>query len=383
MGTQELITVTGAGIRSPEMLWDRILDWMDVPDSVATAIATTASKSTSGKAAAEGGIPLVGKGGVEASTTSERGTEENRSREQRRQGMAQVVRELAESGFVLLIDDFHYMQREVQTDIAKQIKEAARQGVKICTASCTHRADDVVRGNPELRGRVRAIDVGYWSKSDLAKIPEQGFALLNARVDPAMMETCLGEVSGSPQLMQAVCLQTCFENGLRMTAPEARTISPDRGMVNAILEETAARTDFGTLVRDMHNGPARHAALSARSSNFVTALLTGDVYRVVLLALSADPARLSFPYNDLYQRIQGICRSDVPQAASIFGACNQIALIAEERRLPGELSSGMPTAACSISSILTSCSSYGGRQNCSPSAQRPDSRAALPNPAEA
>ena len=76
--------------------------------------------------------------------------------------LRQVVKEIGGSSFVVFVDDFHYIPKDVQKEIGQQIKEAAEGGVRICTASAPHRSDDVVRSNTELRGRVTAIDTDYW-----------------------------------------------------------------------------------------------------------------------------------------------------------------------------------------------------------------------------
>lgn len=67
VGPDDLITITGAGIRSPEQLWDRVLDWMDVPvgSSGTKTLGATGSGSVTTKG--EAGIPLVAKAGLEGS----------------------------------------------------------------------------------------------------------------------------------------------------------------------------------------------------------------------------------------------------------------------------------------------------------------------------
>jgi hypothetical protein len=67
----------------------------------------------------------------------------------------------------------------VQNEAAKILKEAVRRGIKICTAAVRHRGDDVVRALPELRGRVRAIDLNYWSPDELEQIALVGYGALN------------------------------------------------------------------------------------------------------------------------------------------------------------------------------------------------------------
>ena len=87
--------------------------------------------------------------------------------------LREVGDEMAGTDQVLLVDDFHYMPRDVQAEVAKQLKEAARRDVHIITAAVPHRADDVVRATPELRGRVTAVDVPYWETADLVRIAER------------------------------------------------------------------------------------------------------------------------------------------------------------------------------------------------------------------
>jgi hypothetical protein len=237
------------------------------------------------------------------------------------------VREIGDSDFVVLVDDYHYMDRHAQSAVAKEIKEAARQRVKIITASVPHRSDDVVRGNPELRGRVRAIDLEYWSKSDLETIAHIGFPLLNIEVDRDSIKKFALEASGSPQLMQAICLQCCFELDTRESWENRESITLSADQTSNILRQTATRSDFSSLVRAMHSGPKKRGT-ERKEFNFSDGT-AGDVYRCVLLALATDPPSLGFDYNDLYSRIQRITSGDPPIASSIYQACSQVSSIAK------------------------------------------------------
>ena len=103
-------------------------------------------------------------------------------------GLRQVVREIGGSTFTVFVDDFHYIPKDVQKELGQQIKEAAENGVRIVIASVPHRADDVVRSNTELRGRVTAIDTDYWKDDELAQIAYQGFQELNMDIAPPIMQ---------------------------------------------------------------------------------------------------------------------------------------------------------------------------------------------------
>lgn len=325
---EDLITVSGAGIKSADQLWDRILDWMDAPVSTGGVTTFGGGLKISTGAKGEAGLPFLTKGSVEGSTAIEGSVAQANSATRQRRGMTQVIEEIAGTAFVVLIDDFHYMDRSIQSDVARQIKAAAAAGVNVCTASVPHRADDVVRGNPELRGRVRAVDIDYWQHDELEKIASAGFHLLNLQISTNAIATYISECSGSPQLMQALCLQTCFEAGIREACDIFKDLSMDDSCAPKVLEETSTRTDFGSLVRKMHNGPKTRG--TERKEFDFNDGSKGDVYRCVLLAIAADPPCLSIPYNALYKRIEAACIRDTPQSASIYQACGQIARMALE-----------------------------------------------------
>ena len=152
---------------------------MDTPETVITSQsnAVTAGAEIEGKGSI--GLPLVAKGEIGISGHLD-GTNTTTSTEGRsRRGLEQVLAEIGNSEFVVFLDDFHYMPRGIQSEVAKTLKDGIRRGVKTVTASVSHRGDDVLRANPELRGRVRSIDLQYWSKDELAEIAGAGFGALN------------------------------------------------------------------------------------------------------------------------------------------------------------------------------------------------------------
>lgn len=326
VGNDDLISITGAGLRGGDDLWERILNWIGTPVTVSNNQLTSQGGSITAKAAGEAGLPLLAKASVEGQGQLTSGRSESKTVSYTRYGLQQVVNEIANSSFVILIDDFHYMPREVQTDVAKQIKEAARQGVKICTASVPHRSDDVVRSNPELRGRIRAIDFDYWSADHLKEIAKLGFPLLNLEIDNAALSRFATEASGSPQLMQAICLQTCFALDARTAKGTKTQVTIEPQLCHEILEETATRTDYSSLITKCHRGPKTRG--TERKEFIFTDQTRGDVYRAVLLALAANPPRLGFTYSILSQRINNVCSSETPQPASIYQACSQISKMA-------------------------------------------------------
>lgn len=60
---------------------------------------------------------------------------------------------------VLVLDDFHYVENDLQIYIARILKTELFNGLKAIVLSVPHRADDVIRHNPDLIGRITVIEI--------------------------------------------------------------------------------------------------------------------------------------------------------------------------------------------------------------------------------
>ena len=60
---------------------------------------------------------------------------------------------------VLVLDDFHYVENDLQIYIARILKTEMFNGLKAIVLSVPHRADDVIRHNPDLIGRMTVIEI--------------------------------------------------------------------------------------------------------------------------------------------------------------------------------------------------------------------------------
>ena len=312
---ENLIHVYGATIKTSDDLWSKVLDWMDAPEQEVEKDGST--NYIEGSASGRGGIsiPFVAQGNAEAAVkTGHQGTTST-ERTFGRKGLAQVVREIGKSDFAVFVDDFHYIPKDVQKDIGKEIKEAAEAGVRILAASVPHRSDDVVRSNTELRGRVTNIDTTYWKEAELEQIAYLGFRELNADIAPAVIRRLTREAFGSPQLMQAICLNLCFELAIRETRPVHERVSVDDATVTRALERTSTQTDFSSMTSVLHAGPRQRGM--ERKEFFFTDGSKGDVYRCLLLAMKADPPQLSFPYGEMLARTAAVCMGDSPVGSSL------------------------------------------------------------------
>lgn len=329
VGRDQLITLTGAGVRSPDDVWERVLDWMSVPESVSTSVSGGMEVSSEGTGTLKTGVPFIASGEFEAKLGVAGSAQISKSSSKGRGGLIRVIKDIANSAYVVLVDDFHYMPRETQVEVAKSLKEAVRQGVRICTASVVHRGDDVVRANPELRGRVRSIDLAYWKKEELRQIAELGFRVLGANLSTQTVDQLVEESAGSPQLMQSLCLNLSFALGLSVGNVIAKDYPVDRGVEGVVLAQTAANTDFRSLVDVLDAGP-RTRGTERKEYRFADGTV-GDVYRVVLRSIAHDPPRLTFSYDELVARVSAICSDGGPVGSSIVSTCLHMSKLAIEK----------------------------------------------------
>lgn len=322
-----IIPVIGSGIEAPEDLWARALQWMETPTSVTTTKSTESQFSGGAKGGGEASIPLIaqGKGEVHVGATKSWGNSSSSTNES--SGLTKVIKEIAGSEFVIFVDDFHYIREEIREEIGRQIKVAADNGVNIVTASVPHRADDVVRSNPELRGRVAAVDLGYWDIRHLLMIAKQGFSKLNVDLTGEVKNRLCDEAMGSPQLMQTICFCLCQVLNIIEPIPDYKRIEVSEDDISRALIRTSSFTDFSKMLSSLHSGPKPRG--QERKEHTLVDGTRGDVYRAVLLAIRANPIAMSFSYDDIMARIKAVCIADSPVGSSVTSCLEQMHAITE------------------------------------------------------
>jgi hypothetical protein len=170
VGKDKLIHVTGSGVDTPGKLWERVFDLI----GASVEIKTTEQRGSQEKSTSSVGSDVfVFKGLIQGELFTSKQDAVTRSKSV--DHLQLLIREMQGKDNVLFIDDFHYISHEAQILLAQHIKEAIRQGVVIICASVPYHSDDVLRANPDLRGRIVTIDVDYWQPSVLRKSCRKGF----------------------------------------------------------------------------------------------------------------------------------------------------------------------------------------------------------------
>lgn len=327
IGKDNIIPITGAGITSVDILWKRVFDQLGtaLPTFQTTAASTANGFNT--KVSGSGNI-LVAKAGAELGTSHVSTDSDSITTNISTDYLQLLISEVSKLDITIFIDDFHYIPRDTQAEIARQIKEAIRNNVKFIVASVPYHADDVIRSNPDLRGRIVSIDFGYWTAANLEKIAVKGFTALGVSVDADMITSLAEQAAGSPQLMQYLCLNSCYEIGARESSSTPYSLPRDQTLLERICKRTVLSTNYASVVDNMIDGPRVRG--SDRISHTLKDGGQGDVYSILIRCLSIDPPQLTLRYDDLVLRAKALCSSQPPSGSSITGACSHIARIAND-----------------------------------------------------
>lgn len=322
IGQRKLFLVTGGGVVAEDDFWRKLRGALLAPRE--SSVSKSSSSDTEVRAGVEGraGIPFVAdaKGQLEFARGSDRSSSLTHTYDGL--GGLDLLAQVRERDMTLVVDDFHYIDRDVQRSLANQFKEAARNGCRIVVVAVTHRADDAIRANPDLRGRVVTVDIPYWDPEELRTIATKGFPELNVAVPAETVNTLVTESIRSPQLMQAVCLQLCREIGVEQTASPAvaATLSPEQ--VKQLLVNTTqianCKYAFDILLAGPRPRGEERKVFTLRDGTH------GDVYYLILRALAVQDPLLTVSYDLVKDRIAGLVNGEGPRGVGIIGALEQM-----------------------------------------------------------
>lgn len=231
----------------------------------------------------------------------------------------EAVEKFAERGLPLIIDDFHYVEYEVQSKLCQQMKNAAAQGVRFVVLNIPHRGDDPIRNNKDLSGRFYSIDMGFWNNADLEEIGRKGFSALGISAEESVIQQLATEALHSPQLMQTLCLETCRALNADM-AYEAQRITLESFDLEGIKTRAVKSYDQSTQFHFLKEGPTERG--SKRSSFKLRDGTAGDVYDVLTRIVALNPPFVSISLDEIKGRMKAICCEG--QDPNIRAALNQI-----------------------------------------------------------
>jgi hypothetical protein len=325
---QDGIWVPGGDIHSLNDFWNAAGDQLGIYEQEQVASKTGETTATA-KTVTGGARPLgVGVSG-EASTGTTATSESARTVGRTRPVRLAAKEELLRSKPTIVIDDFHYVDTDVQAEIIRGVKDLVFEGVGFVVASVPHRSYDAVRVEKEMTGRVEQLPIPFWSEDELLTIPREGFAALNLRDPEALAPRLARESFSSPLLMQDFSLQLVKANDISETVDEPVTLrAPDWDDFFRSRASGASKPAFDLLSQ----GPRQRRDRIARTLRDRS---TTDIYGAVLKAIAHTGPLTELRYVDLRAALREVLADDVPSQAETTRVLQQMSAIARER-LEGE-----------------------------------------------
>ncbi len=320
----EHVWVDGGTVKQEDDLWNFILESIDGHTIKTDSSTKEHSAGISGEVAAKGAIPLLvegtGKVGTNYGGKRTKGSTETLALNPR----AAAISQLRQVNCALIIDDFHYLNRDFQGNVVRALKPLIFDGQPVIFIAIPHRRFDAIKVEREITARLESIDVPSWEIDELLQIPTSGFPLLKIDVHPDVCRELAREAYGSPHLMQEFCRLLATDNGVTRTATSRVCINSVQHDLFHRVAENTHRAIFEKLAK----GPR------ARRERVARKLRSGkdvDVYEIVLHGLShISPGLQTIRYEQLRSAMREILEDpeQIPQAQDVRRVLTNMAEIA-------------------------------------------------------
>ena len=245
--------------------------------------------------AAKVGLPYMGEITTERSAARGNNKESDSKSEKYVLSKDKVIQYYIENEKVLVIDDFHYASPEMQMKMAQQLKDAIRRELKVVVVSLPHRADDAIRQNADLSGRLSLINIETWKGEDLKKIALKGFEKLNIKIENFIAEKLAVECLTSPQLMQYISLSICT----LLEDAEDQEINDD--ILQKAYRFTTVNFNYADVVSVMSKGPNPRGQQRKHYQTIDGKEL--DLYGLIVESLAKNPPMMEIDFDTFYNRI--------------------------------------------------------------------------------
>ena len=224
-----------------------------------------------------------------------------------------IIEYYKQEKLVMVIDDFHYAPPEKRMQIAQQLKDAIRRGFKAIVVSLPHRADEAIRQNADLSGRLSLINMEAWEVKDLKEIAKIGFAKLDIEIEDDITEKIAIESLTSPQLMQYICLNICTI--LELSQSGEKRVCSD--ILETAYRYTTANFEYGDVVAFLKKGPNPRG--KSRKHFKAKDGRSYDLYELIVKSIAENPPIMQLEFEDVQERIVKLLDDDSekPKAQAI------------------------------------------------------------------
>src|ERR1017187_5025548 len=127
LGDRQFVWVDGGQVRNGEDFWNLVAQELNIPSSMENV------NESATKIGLEGSLPLtLTASGSQLAVSSTRATHKITT-------LGAALACLTQEHLMLVIDDFHYIDENVRTELMRNIKGAVFNGLKVILLSVTHR----------------------------------------------------------------------------------------------------------------------------------------------------------------------------------------------------------------------------------------------------
>ena len=182
--------------------------------------------------------------------------------------------------------------------MAQQLKDAIRRELKVVVVSLPHRADDAIRQNADLSGRLSLINIEAWKEADLKKIALKGFDKLGIKIEDHIAKKLAVECLTSPQLMQYICLSICT-----LLEDEKKQEVNDQILEKAY-RFTTINFNYADVVNVLIKGPNPRG--QQRKLYRTVDKKELDLYGIIVESLAKNPPLTELDFDGFYNRILDI-----------------------------------------------------------------------------
>ncbi|MGF2734482.1 hypothetical protein [Marinobacter sp. DUT-1] len=318
----ENIWIDGGSVDSENDFWTSILHELGESSTFEQTNSASSTKSVEGEVQGGINVPLVADLKGKTQTGLSKGDTAGTAKKLELTPRTAALRALRDFDGSIIVDDFHYLDRDFQGSVIRALKPLIFEGLPVVLIAIPHRRYDAVKVEREMTGRIEDIEVPSWTGEELEQIARTGFPLLRIKLASGISKKLSSEAYGSPHLMQEFCQRLALREGVTETVRSGVTIySVPEGLFRQVAEGT------GKVIYDkLSKGPRQR---SDRIQRELSQGGTADIYGVVLKALSVlSPGLETVDYEQLRSAIRQVLNEAPPQAHEVTRVLERIADIA-------------------------------------------------------
>lgn len=213
---------------------------------------------------------------------------------------------LNELPYILVIEDFHYLNETTKTNIFQQWKEFTDNEVSSIIVGTTHHAIDLALSNKDLVGRISHLELSTWDTEDLCKIITKGFEHLKIKLPTRFVNHIANESVGLPIITQGICGRLFYDKQI-CTYNTKDNNTFDKKEIDSAMHRLANQ-DYN-IFSDLYQILITGFRKGARKYN---------TYELLLLMFTLDPISFKLKRNDIDNRLEKLNdRFEKPPIASV------------------------------------------------------------------